>query len=129
MQWTTGMTQQQDKAIILLGHGSRDPLWRRPMEAVAERLTRTHADMPVCCAYLELEQPDLASAAARLAAGGAQRVTIVPMFLGTGKHGRDDPPRLVETLRQAYPAVQFELKRPVGEDPRVLDLLAAIAAE
>jgi sirohydrochlorin cobaltochelatase len=117
------------KAVILLGHGSRDPLWRRPIEAVAERLVRENEDLAVCCAYLELQQPDLATAAAEMAAGGAQRVTIVPMFLGTGKHGRDDPPRLLEMLRQAHPTVQFELRQPVGEDPRVLDLLATIAAE
>jgi len=85
--------------------------------------------LAVRCAYLELEQPDLAAAAVQLAAGGAQRVTIVPMFLGTGKHARDDLPRLLETLRQAHPAIRFELQRPVGEDPRVLDLLAAIAVE
>jgi sirohydrochlorin cobaltochelatase len=117
------------KAVILLGHGSRDPLWRRPIEAVAERLAREHAELAVCCAYLELQQPDLAAAAAQLAAGGAQRITIVPMFLGTGKHGRDDPPRLLEELRRTHPAIHFELRPPVGEDQRVLDLLAAIAAE
>jgi len=121
--------QAQGKAIILLGHGSRDPLWRAPIEAVAERLAREHGNLAVCCAYLELEQPDLATAAARLAAGAAQRITIVPMFLGTGKHARDDLPRLLQSLQRSHPAIQFELQRPVGEDPRVLDLLAAIAAE
>ena len=117
------------KAIVLLGHGSRDPLWRRPMEAVVERLTRGHPGLAVCCAYMELEQPDLAQAAAQLIAAGSQRITVVPMFLGTGKHGREDLPRLLEALRQTHPAVQFELQRPVGEDPRVLDLLAQIALE
>ncbi|HWP13920.1 MAG TPA: CbiX/SirB N-terminal domain-containing protein [Ramlibacter sp.] len=117
------------KAIILLGHGSRDPLWRRPIEAVAQRLTRGHPGLAVCCAYLELQPPDLAAAAAQLAAAGARRVTIVPMFLGTGKHGRDDPPRLLESLRQAHPAIYFDLRAPVGEDPRVLDLIATIALE
>jgi sirohydrochlorin cobaltochelatase len=119
----------EGKAIILLGHGSRDPLWRRPLEAVAGRLAQRHVGLAVSCAYLELEQPDLVEAATQLAAGGAQRVTIVPMFLGTGKHARDDLPRLLEALRQAHPAVRFDLQRPVGEDPRVLDLLAAIAVE
>ena len=117
------------KAIILLGHGSRDPLWRRPIEAVAERLIQRHPDMAVRCAYLELEQPDLATAAAELAAEGVQRVTVVPVFLGTGKHARADLPNLLEMLRQVYPGIRFDLKRPLGDDPRVLDLLAAIAAE
>jgi sirohydrochlorin cobaltochelatase len=117
------------KAIILLGHGSRDPLWRRPLEAVAQRLTQRHPGLAVCCAYLELEQPDLGTATAQLAATGLQRVTIVPMFLGTGKHARDDLPRSVEALRQAHPDLHIDLQRPVGEDPRLLDLLATIAAE
>ncbi len=117
------------KAIILLGHGSRDPLWRRPIETVAALLKQRHPGLAVGCAYLELEQPDVATAAAQLAAAGAGRVTIVPMFLGTGKHARDDLPRLLQALRQDHPAVQFALQRPIGEDPRVLDLLAAIAVE
>jgi len=117
------------KAVILLGHGSRDPLWRRPIEAVAERLEQRHPGLAVCCAYLELEQPDVAAAAAQLVAAGTKRATIVPIFLGTGKHARDDLPRLLENLRQAHPGVVFDLQRPVGEDPRVLDLLAAIAVE
>ena len=119
----------QGKAIILLGHGSRDPLWRRPIEAVAERLTRKHAGLAVHCAYLELEPPDLAAAAAQLAAAGAERVTIVPIFLGAGKHARDDLFRMLEQVRQTHPAVRFDLQPPVGEDPRILDLIAAIAAE
>ena len=117
------------RGVILLGHGSRDPRWRRPMEAVAQRLQIREPHLAVRCAYLELEQPDLASATTQLARAGAQHVTIVPMFLGTGKHARDDLPRLVEGLRQAHPALRFELRQAVGEDPRVLDLLAVIALE
>jgi sirohydrochlorin cobaltochelatase len=117
------------KAIILLGHGSRDPLWRRPLEAVAERLRMSNADVPVCCAYLELEQPDLATGAGQLIAGGARELTIVPMFLGTGKHAREDLPLMVDALRPRFPDVRIELRSPVGEDARLLDLLAVIAGE
>ena len=117
------------KAVILFGHGSRDPLWRRPMEAVAARVEAAHPEIAVCCAYLELEQPDLASAAAQVTAQGATDVTIVPMFLGTGKHAREDLPVLVQALRARHGSIQFRLQPPVGEDPRVLDLLASIALE
>jgi sirohydrochlorin cobaltochelatase len=117
------------KAVILLGHGSRDPLWRRPIEAVADRLAASRPELAVRCAYLELQQPDLPTVAAELVVSGTQNITIVPMFLGSGRHGRDDPPRLVERLRETHRGVEFELRPPVGEDPRVLDLLAVIAAE
>ncbi|MFC5499975.1 sirohydrochlorin chelatase [Caenimonas terrae] len=116
-----------DKAIILFGHGSRDPLWRLPMDAVAQRIRSQHPGMPVRCAFLELEQPGLADAAADLAAQGALQVTVVPMFLGTGRHAREDLPGLVEEVRSTHPGVDFRLQQAVGEDPRVLDLLARIA--
>jgi sirohydrochlorin cobaltochelatase len=120
---------RERKAIILFGHGSRDPLWRRPIEAVAARLVAQQPALLVACAYLELDQPDLPGALAQLAARGAAEVTVVPMFLGAGKHAREDLPALVQTLSRAHPQVRINLQQPVGEDPRVLDLLAKIALE
>jgi len=117
------------KAIILFGHGSRDPQWRQPIESVAVRITQQHPQLAVRCAYLEFDQPGLAAAAADVIAAGAQEVSIVPMFLGTGTHARKDLPALLQALRHSHPQVHFSLQRAVGDDPRVLDLLAAIALE
>ena len=117
------------KAIILFGHGSRDPLWRLPMETVATRLRTAQPGVPVRCAFLELEQPDLGTAAGDLVAGGATEITIVPMFLGAGRHAREDLPELVRHMEAARPEVRFVLQRPIGEDGRVLDLIAKIASE
>ena len=117
------------KAIVLFGHGSRDPLWRLPMETVATRLRALQPQTPVRCAYLELETPSLATAVAELVAAGTRSVTIVPMFLGTGRHAREDLPVLVDALRGAHPDVAFVLQKPVGEDGRVVELIARIALE
>ena len=118
------MTQ---RAVVLFGHGSRDPLWRRPMEAVAQRLSARDPGLQVRCAYLELNPPDLDTVVAELAASGAAALTLVPMFLGAGKHIREDLPALVDGLRARHPALALTLQRPVGEDDRLLDLLADIA--
>ena len=114
-------------AVILFGHGSRDPQWRQPMDAVASRLAAQ--GIPVRCAFLELQAPDLATAAAELVAEGATVLSVVPMFLGAGRHAREDLPLLTEAVRRAHPGVAVRLRPAVGEDPRVLDLLARIAAE
>ncbi len=114
--------------VILFAHGSRDPLWRRPLEAVAARMAARTPATPVRCAYLELTEPDLPAAAAELAGLGLAAVRIVPMFLGAGRHVREDLPALVADLRQRHPGVQWELRPPVGEDERLLDLLADLAA-
>lgn len=117
------------RAIILFGHGSRDPLWRLPMESVATRVRNANPGVPVRIAFLELEQPDLGTAAAELVLAGATEITILPMFLGAGRHAREDLPALVQQMQQARPDIRFILQRPVGEDGRVLDLIAKIALE
>jgi sirohydrochlorin cobaltochelatase len=114
-------------AIILLAHGSRDPLWRQPMEAVAKRMRELEPGVAVQCAYLELAQPDLAHCAHALISGGATHIRVVPLFLGLGKHAREDLPRLAQQLRLQHPHVVFELQAAVGENPLLVDLLAQIA--
>jgi sirohydrochlorin cobaltochelatase len=121
------MTDPQKHAVVLFAHGSRDPLWHKPMEAVAEQIARDTPALAVRCAYLELSQPDLASACQELIAAGANQLTVVPMFLGVGRHAREDLPVLVQQLRAQFPTVVFELKPAVGEDPRLIGLLAQIA--
>ncbi|MCW5219707.1 sirohydrochlorin chelatase [Verminephrobacter aporrectodeae] len=117
------------QAIVLFSHGSRDPLWRAPVEAVAARIRTSHPGRSVACAYLEGCAPSLAQAAARLVARGATRLTVVPMFLGSGRHAREDLPRLVAQLRCAHPGVQFHVQAAIGEDPRMTALMADIACE
>lgn len=115
------------QATILFGHGSRDPLWRVPIDMVAQRMLALDPQCCVRCAFLEITAPDLASTTAELAALGVSSITIVPMFLGVGRHAREDLPVLVAALQNDYPAVRFLLQASVGEDARVVDLLAQIA--
>ena len=115
--------------IILFAHGSRDPLWKLPIEAVADRVRQRQPDSQVACAYLELTTPDLPSVAEQMIAGGAERIRIVPMFLGVGRHAREDLPVLVSELRATHPQVAFELQAAVGENPLLIDLMAQIAID
>ena len=100
-----------------------------PIEAVAARIAAQQPSRQVLCAYLELCTPSLADAARQLTTQGATQVTVVPMFLGTGKHAREDLPLLVQELRAAHPGVQFHVQAAIGEDPRMTALMAEIACE
>ncbi|WP_445287710.1 sirohydrochlorin chelatase [Variovorax atrisoli] len=117
------------QGIILLAHGSRDERWREPIEAVARQVLVDDPGARVACAYMELATPDLPTAAETLIGGGATAVRVVPLFLGMGKHAREDLPQQVEALRQRWPAVGFSLARIVGEEPELVDLLARIAVK
>ena len=76
------------RGTILLAHGSRDPLWRQPIEAVARHIGVISPDAYVNCAYLEANAPDLAASVAELLPLGVSSITVVPLFLGIGKHAR-----------------------------------------
>lgn len=115
------------RATILFAHGSRDPLWHRPIEAVAGRIRAIAPQVQVRCAYLELSAPDLATSVAELAALGVTAITVVPMFLGVGKHAREDLPVLMAQLGETYPHIHFTLRCAVGEEPRMIEMMAQIA--
>ncbi len=119
--------QGATRAIVLFAHGSRDPLWHRPIQAVADAIALRAPATPVACAYLELSTPDLPTVCEGLISQGASALTIVPMFLGVGKHAREDLPALMTQLRQQWPAIDFQLQAAVGENPRLIALLADIA--
>ena len=115
------------QGIVLFAHGSRDPLWRAPSEAVEAHIRAHYPGVAERCAYLELTTPDLPQAVEDLVDQGATAVTIVPMFLGTGKHAREDLPMLVAELRARHPRVQVHVQAAIGEDPRMTALMAHIA--
>ena len=113
--------------IILFAHGSRDPLWRLPIDTVAAQITNRAPDVPVRCAYLELCVPTLVDAAAELVATGVRKIKIFPLFFGVGKHAREDLPVLIEVLRVSHPDLAVELLPTAGEFPQLISLMADIA--
>ena len=115
------------QGIVLLAHGSRDPLWCLPIEAVADAIRARDPEALVCCAYLELCPPDLAQAATYLIASGALQIKVFPLFFGVGKHAREDFPRLMEHLQTRHPDVSVEQMPTAGEHPQLIALMAEIA--
>jgi sirohydrochlorin cobaltochelatase len=116
-------------AIVLFAHGARDPRWAEPFEAVAAQVRAARPDVRVALAFLELMTPTLAEAVGQLAAEGAAAVDIVPLFLGTGGHVRNDLPALVEALRRAHPALLLRLHPAIGEHASVVAAMARAAVE
>ncbi len=117
------------QAIVLFGHGSSDPAWRIPIDTVAQRMLASEPDTVVRCAFLERTEPDLATTVGELVQQGASHIKIVPMFLGVGRHAREDMPLLVTDLQARHPQICFQLNPSVGEEPLVVDLLARIAVQ
>jgi sirohydrochlorin cobaltochelatase len=115
------------KAIVLFAHGSRDPLWHGPINAIAGILNQRAPGILVRCAYLELTKPNLLDTAQELVSLGCTELQITPLFLGVGKHAREDLPQLVNQLKETFPNLNIKCAPPVGEDSRVLHQIAEVA--
>jgi sirohydrochlorin cobaltochelatase len=113
--------------LILFAHGARDPRWAAPFEAVALRIRERQPRLQLRLAFLELMSPSLQQAGAELCAAGCERIEVLPMFLGTGGHLRQDLPPMLERLREAHPGVEWRLHAAVGEQPLVREAMAAAA--
>jgi len=114
-----------DQALVLFAHGSRDPLWAKPIEAVAQAMLLQLSDQAlVRCAYLELTTPSLPEVVAELSAGGVIQVRVLPLFLGMGRHAREDLPQLMNEMIAQYPHIHFDVLPSVGENPEVIQALA-----
>ena len=111
-------------AIILFGHGARDPEWARPLERLREVVLARQAGTDVRLAFLEFMQPSLAEALEQVILAGAAHVRVVPVFLAQGGHVKRDVPEILAAVAQKFPAVKLEMTLALGESPGVLSAMA-----
>jgi sirohydrochlorin cobaltochelatase len=111
-------------AVVVVAHGSRaDAANVAHREAVAALGRRV--DVAVVAGFLELAEPDIPTAVAQAVASGADDVAVLPLFLHPGRHLVEDIPALVAAAADAHPGVRVRLLPAFGDDPGVIDLLAA----
>ena len=114
------------EGLVLLGHGSRDPEWSQPFEKIAVSVGKRLPAVAVALAYLE-HGPSLEEAVTVLAAKGALSIRVVPLFLGTGGHVKEDLPKLVAQAKR--PEISLVLEKPIGEQPEVVEAIAGAISQ
>jgi sirohydrochlorin cobaltochelatase len=120
-------TPSTPEAIVFFAHGSRDPLWHQPIEAIAAQTQALSPQTTVRCAYLELTAPTLTDCVAALVQQGLGTIAVVPLFLGVGRHVRDDLPLIMSSLTIRFPQTRLVLQAPIGENPQLIKLVAHLA--
>jgi sirohydrochlorin cobaltochelatase len=106
-------------ALILFAHGARDPRWAEPFEAIRAALLAAAPQRRVELAYLEFMQPTLEQAATRLYTEGVREARVVPLFLATGGHLRNDLPKIVARIDAQHPGLKLDVRAPMGESPEM----------
>jgi len=114
-------------AVLILGHGSRRPRANAELEALVEAFRRRHPGLDVGHGYIELAEPLLDEALARMAAR-AERVVVLPLFLFAAGHVKHDLPAALSRARAAFPRVRLGAARALGVDQAMLDVALARTA-
>jgi len=102
-------------AILFFAHGSRDPNWRRPFDAILADFRGMHATKRAELAFLEFMTPDFASGVQALVAQGATQIRVIPLFLAEGAHTRRDLAALIDAAGANHPSVLFSVSPAIGE--------------
>ncbi len=116
-----------DRAVVLFGHGARDPAWAEPMRRVRDQLVATAPEVGVELAFLEFIEPTLDVAIDSLVARGAHHIVVVPMFIAQGGHLKADLPKLVAAARMRHPGCEIVQALAVGEADPVVQAMADYA--
>jgi sirohydrochlorin cobaltochelatase len=117
------MNNACDTAILLFAHGSRDPAWRLPLDAILEQVQSQHPG-PSRLAFLELMQPSLVDALAELAGLGCTHIRVMPLFWAAGRHVNRDLIDIVAAFLEREPDVHVEIAAPLGDNPQMRRAIA-----
>lgn len=117
-----------NQALILFAHGSRDPNWAHPFQQLAIEMGERLPGERIVLAFLDMMAPSLPDCAAALYGEGVRSLRVVPVFLGSGGHLKDDLPRLIAEIRARFTDLAIGAEPPIGEQPEVIAAIARAIA-
>jgi sirohydrochlorin ferrochelatase len=116
-----GTRRPAPPALVLVGHGSRDPRALATVRTLMERVRELRPHLPVHLGHIELNEPLLPDT---LAALGESRAVLVPLLLSRGYHVKQDIPEAAAAAR-----ADTRLAAPLGPHPLLVETLYARLAE
>lgn len=107
-------------AVLLCGHGSRDPEAIAEFEELAAALRPLLPAVDFATGYLEFARPTIRDGLAALAAAGAKRILAVPGMLFAATHVKNDLPWEINSFAAEHPEIEVRFGRDLAIDPQLL---------
>ena len=111
-------------AIVLFAHGARDPRWAQPLRKIQRAIVRKKPGTAVELAFLEIMEPPLADAIAKLVAAGHKRITVAPLFMAQGGHLKRDLPKILDAIQAEHRGAEITLLPAIGDVDAVLEAIS-----
>jgi len=99
---------EKESLFVLWSHGSSQSDWSSALEKLQKRLQLEKPDVEWRLAFLERQSPSLEEV---LQQTTQTHVNILPLFLGAGKHVKEDLPRQIEVLEKTFASKKLQLLR------------------
>ena len=109
-----------DTAVMICGHGSRDPEAIAEFALVAAGIKARLPTLAVETGYLEFARPTIRDGLEALKAQGARRILAVPGMLFAASHVKNDLPWEVNSFAAANPAIELRFGRELAIEPKLL---------
>lgn len=111
------------KAILLVGHGSRDPEGNEQVRRFIDELRpRLDPSLLVETCFLEFEMPSISQGIDTCVRKGASHVIVIPIMLLPAGHSKIHIPASIDEAKEKYPAVHFTYGRPIGVHEETLEI-------
>ena len=122
-----------ETAVLICGHGSRDPEAIAEFELLAAALRPRLPQFDFATGYLEFARPTIRDGLAELAARGARHILAIPAMLFAASHVKNDLPWEMNTFIADNPGIDVRMARDLAIDPRLLwaaaERITAVAPE
>jgi sirohydrochlorin cobaltochelatase len=112
-------------AVMVCGHGSRDPDAISEFELVERAIRARLPQYDVASGYLEFARPMIRDGLEELKARGATRILAVPGMLFAASHVKNDLPWELNSFMAANPGIDVRFGRDLAIDARLLEAAAA----
>jgi sirohydrochlorin cobaltochelatase len=123
--------QYMKPPLLLIGHGTHDETGVAEFGRFVHRLRCRLDALPaeVSGGFITNARPPLSESVSSLVARGHHHVIAVPLSLTGDRHALGDVPGTMALEQERHPTLEYDLGRPLGADPRVLDILAERLAD
>ncbi|MFX3623847.1 MAG: sirohydrochlorin chelatase [Ectobacillus sp.] len=118
------------KAILFVGHGSKDPEGNSQVLQFIENMKDTW-DKPLLieACFLEFERPAVNEGIDACVRKGADEIFIIPIMLLPAGHSKIHIPAAIDEAKKKYPHVHMTYGRPVGVHEETFEILKTRLAE
>ncbi len=109
--------------VLIVAHGSRAKETELTIVSVLDMVKEKMGDIYIELAFMEFSEKTIEAGMKALINKGARKIKIVPYFLFTGVHLKEDIPNMVNDFMKDYPEIQVTMGEALGTDERLAEIL------